>query len=102
MPKNQAQPKQEQKPRMEWGDVKFFIAQCAINIAEGITEVQPNSAAHKAMVAFCDYANEGLDPAHTPRKPCKVCKEWIGIENGHFVDHGNVVTGECSGSGKAA
>jgi len=44
---------------MNWEDVCRLIAQGAVNVAEGHTNIEANSPVHKAMCAFCEYVNKG-------------------------------------------
>lgn len=44
---------------MSWEEVCHFIAQGAINIEYGHTTIEVNSPVHKAMLAFCEYVNQG-------------------------------------------
>jgi hypothetical protein len=56
---------------MSWEEVCHFIAQGAINIEYGHTTIEVNSPVHKAMLAFCEYANKGrvrLASSSTKRK----------------------------------
>ncbi len=45
---------------MSWEEVCHWIAQGAVNISSGITNIEAGSPVHKAMVAFCEYASSGL------------------------------------------
>ena len=44
-----------EKPALSWEEVVHSIAQGAINIDEGLTNVEKGSPIHKAMHAFCAY-----------------------------------------------
>jgi hypothetical protein len=44
---------------MSWEDVLHFIAQGAVNIAEGHTTIEAGSRVHNAMNAFCEYVQKG-------------------------------------------
>lgn len=44
---------------MSWEDVCHWIAQGAINIAEGHTTIEAGSRVHTAMNAFCEYVQKG-------------------------------------------
>jgi hypothetical protein len=44
---------------MSWEDILHFIAQGAVNIAEGHTTIEAGSRVHIAMNAFCEYVQKG-------------------------------------------
>lgn len=44
---------------MNWEEVCQLIAQGVINIDSGYTTIEPGSPVHRAMSAFCEYANKG-------------------------------------------
>lgn len=46
---------------MSLADVKFFIAQGAINIDEGVTTIERQSKVHRAMHDLCWYLSNGYD-----------------------------------------
>lgn len=48
-------------PSMSLADVKFFIAQGAINIDEGLTNIERQSRVHCAMRDLCWYLSNGYD-----------------------------------------
>jgi hypothetical protein len=56
-------PKGPKPEPLPWTDVKHFIAQGAINIAEGLTTIAAGSKVHRAMESFCKLASEGLEPS---------------------------------------
>ena len=54
---------------MSWEDVLHFIAQGAVNIAEGHNVIEVDSPVFKAMNAFCEYVQKGcvtFNPHGTP------------------------------------
>lgn len=44
---------------MNFEIVMHYIAQGAINISEGITQIEDGSPVHKAMLALCEMVNAG-------------------------------------------
>jgi len=64
------EPKAKTEAEMEWEDVCHWIAQGAVNIAEGENTIEANSKIHRAMAAFCTYVAEGLKPRLTAELAC--------------------------------
>jgi hypothetical protein len=63
----------EGRPLMSWVEVCAGIAQGAINIAEGITTIEPESRIHDAMSDFCEYMSKGLvTPAMIANQTTKI------------------------------
>lgn len=50
----------DRAPPMEWQDVCHFIAQGAINIADGMTTIEAGSSIHRAMEAFCAHMRKAI------------------------------------------
>lgn len=52
---------------MNWEEVCHWIAQGAVNIAEGHTTIEADSRVHVAMKAFCEMVTQGY-VIHTVEK----------------------------------
>ena len=51
----------------EFDNIMHFIAQGAINISEGLTEVEADSPVHRAMSDLCRLVSEGK-VTYTPKE----------------------------------
>lgn len=81
-------------------DVIHFIAQGAVNIAEGITTIEPGSRIHRAMEDFCFYVANGGIPGQTSAKPIAVYTYKVELAN--KVRRGGRAVGNLWGVGMYA
>ena len=64
---------------MSWDEVCHWIAQGAVNIAEGHTTIETGSRVHNAMNAFCEYVQKGCVTFNPHGDPNKCGKPVEGI-----------------------
>ena len=53
---------------MSFDEVMSWIAQGAVNIAEGHGTIEAGSPVHRAMLALCEYVNAGRVGLLTPAR----------------------------------